>query len=123
MEPLIPQMHRSAAGPGLIIDYLIFDHFDSFMTLSERAARVRGDSFYAVVDTPSPWGLTSIRARLAVGRWWKIEADEANHRPPTLLSVLKEHFIPANRDRNRRAKLGNWAHLVISNCGLQDKQK
>ncbi len=28
-EALIPLMRRCAAGPGLIIDYLIFDHFDS----------------------------------------------------------------------------------------------
>jgi hypothetical protein len=28
-EALILLMHRCAAGPGLVIDYLIFDHFDS----------------------------------------------------------------------------------------------
>lgn len=28
-EALIPLMHRRAAGPGMIIDYLIFDHFGS----------------------------------------------------------------------------------------------
>jgi hypothetical protein len=28
-EALIPLMHRCAAGPGLIIDYLIFDRFEN----------------------------------------------------------------------------------------------
>ncbi|KAN0110516.1 hypothetical protein V8E51_006903 [Hyaloscypha variabilis] len=41
-------MHRSAAGPGLIIDYLIFDHSASIMTLSEKAARVVGDYYQSI---------------------------------------------------------------------------
>jgi hypothetical protein len=41
MKPLIPLMHRSAAGPGLIIDYLIFDHFDSLI-IGEAARQVGG---------------------------------------------------------------------------------
>ncbi|KAE9372365.1 hypothetical protein N431DRAFT_457090 [Stipitochalara longipes BDJ] len=107
-------------GPGLIIDYLIFDHSALIMTLSEKAARVVGDyqSIHLLLGGDDQ-NVLKISRRSVV----EIEARSSKSQAAQVADRAKGRSNPANRNHNHRVELGNLVYLVISNCGLQEGQK
>jgi hypothetical protein len=112
--------YRPAAGPGLIIDYLIFDHFDSFI-IGGAARQVGGSQSIHLllgVDNLTPYGVRAqISRRLVVEKRSRLSksqavqvADRVKDGPSRLIVIV----LIVGRN------LGTWVHLVIFNCGLQD---